>query len=79
METEDITFSNFSNLPIGGEGIGLAYIANYRVESFFTFGVRYVLDVVVGTIKHRAYKVVKTCIDPCKYSRGSLFYDIHFY
>src|SRR5512133_2896504 len=70
---------NFLDLPVPCKGVGFANVSDNSIHSG-TFGRSGDIDyMVIGIIKHRTDKMIKSRIYSCKNCRGSLLYDICLY
>src|SRR5690606_26314113 len=62
QETQYITFFYFMNSAVGCESIGFADVANNSVNTVYPTGIRYVQNMMIRIVKHRADKMIQSGI-----------------
>lgn len=78
VETEDIAFVDFVDPAVGSKGVGLADVADHRVETFAAFGITEVFNMVLGVVEHGSDKVVESGVNLGKDGGGGLFDHVDF-
>src|SRR6185312_101181 len=76
VENEIVTFANFIDGAVPGEGVGLADVADYRIAAGFAFRIADIDDAMVSIVEHGADEVIEAAVDADEGSRIGLFDDV---
>ena len=76
-EYEIISFADFIDGTVPGEGVGFADIADDGITLGRTVRVADILDTMIGVVEHRPDEVIESAVNADKGCGVRLFYDIY--